>query len=373
VKKSEIFKYFKKRLWIPAQVWFEFLKNKDDVANKTVDLYYRLVTSVKSKNDGGYLDKIEKAAEELGKDELDEIKGQFKTFKENVSDNKKHPFLPNANFNEIEHSIEEIQNEIECFQKKVVNFKEVIRSQIASQIQILSTSVDQVKPSIEANFTVGKEYSFSEMIRICEKGAFRYLEKIPPGYMDENGKKGIQKYGDLFLWKQIMDKSKADHLDVLFVTNDVKEDWWDTELKSPRYELLKEFNSICNKLFWSCKFSDFLFYYDSITKSGSKEIFYAIEEAIAIEKDITEKKNESESDLLYKELVEKWISDKTDLKIIREIEKNSEWRVFGNYHIYLANDKIGNTNIIMLNILDTVCYSKVLHSFSNFTFAHDFA
>ena len=44
----------------------------------------------------------------------------------------------------------------------------------------------------------------------AREGKFRYSEKIPPGYMDEykNKKDGLQKYGDLFAWKQILDIGK---------------------------------------------------------------------------------------------------------------------------------------------------------------------
>jgi hypothetical protein len=51
-------------------------------------------------------------------------------------------------------------------------------------------------------------------------------------------------YGDVILWKQIMEKAKGDSKSVILVTDDLKDDWWDKfkgETQGPRKELLREF------------------------------------------------------------------------------------------------------------------------------------
>ena len=51
-------------------------------------------------------------------------------------------------------------------------------------------------------------------------------------------------FGDLISWMQIMDHAKANDKDVIFVGEDLKEDWWEKEggkLDKPRHELLEEF------------------------------------------------------------------------------------------------------------------------------------
>ena len=53
-------------------------------------------------------------------------------------------------------------------------------------------------------------------------------------------------YGDFILWKQIMDKSESDKKDIIFVSNDEKEDWrlkCHGKIIGARKELIKEFES----------------------------------------------------------------------------------------------------------------------------------
>jgi len=53
---------------------------------------------------------------------------------------------------------------------------------------------------------------------------------VPPGYEDARGpnkKEGDAIYGDLVLWFQIIDQAMAtDASGVIFLSNDLKEDWW---------------------------------------------------------------------------------------------------------------------------------------------------
>lgn len=61
---------------------------------------------------------------------------------------------------------------------------------------------------------------------ICEEGERRYKNKTPPGFQDEKTKDGIRKYSDLILWKEILSYAKEHKMNVIFVTDDVKSDWW---------------------------------------------------------------------------------------------------------------------------------------------------
>ena len=65
----------------------------------------------------------------------------------------------------------------------------------------------------------------------------RYKNKIPPGFKDSTKNpstdyfyKGVEykrKFGDLILWKQIIEKAKDENIkNVIFITDDEKEDWW---------------------------------------------------------------------------------------------------------------------------------------------------
>jgi hypothetical protein len=89
-----------------------------------------------------------------------------------------------------------------------------------------------------------------------EEGKHRYEAKIPPGYRDtakegqafiHRGLEYRREYGDLILWKQIIEHCERSHLrQVVFVTDDDKEDWWlsvdsgGRKRIGPRTELIDE-------------------------------------------------------------------------------------------------------------------------------------
>lgn len=90
---------------------------------------------------------------------------------------------------------------------------------------------------------VGGPYDDEKIAEVCKIGADRYERKVPPGYKDGN-KPEPDRYGDLILWFQILDKADAEKAAVIFVGDDQKEDWW-RDFKGrkigPRVELIDEF------------------------------------------------------------------------------------------------------------------------------------
>ena len=70
----------------------------------------------------------------------------------------------------------------------------------------------------------------------------RFKLQIPPGYKDANKDDGG--VGDLSIWLSILKLGKDTKKDIIFVTEDVKPDWWNQSSGSeflPRYELIDEF------------------------------------------------------------------------------------------------------------------------------------
>lgn len=77
---------------------------------------------------------------------------------------------------------------------------------------------------------------------LYKEGAERYANRVPPGFRDAGKEKDSQnhqatfihnslkyekKYGDLIIWKQILERvSQGDIQNVFFVTDDEKDDWW---------------------------------------------------------------------------------------------------------------------------------------------------
>jgi len=112
---------------------------------------------------------------------------------------------------------------------------------------------DDIKDSLEELFAdrVGTPFSRDEIEGFIKEGAERYAEKIPPGY--EDIKKGggselfvdrCKPYGDFFVWLQMLDKAKADKVSIIFITGDVKGDWWSSfqgKTVGPLPALIEEF------------------------------------------------------------------------------------------------------------------------------------
>ena len=68
-----------------------------------------------------------------------------------------------------------------------------------------------------------------EIYNWCDEGKRRYTKSIPPGFMDAKNKDGVRKYSDLLLWKEILRFAKDNKLNIIYVTDDMKRDWWETD------------------------------------------------------------------------------------------------------------------------------------------------
>lgn len=99
----------------------------------------------------------------------------------------------------------------------------------------------------------GEDYSADRLKEIYRDGDARYKETVPPGFKDYKTKEHEGKRhqcGDLIIWNEMMDYAKAHDTDIIFVTEDQKEDWWDKnegEITGPRTELLREFRNVTGK------------------------------------------------------------------------------------------------------------------------------
>ena len=71
--------------------------------------------------------------------------------------------------------------------------------------------------------------SQEEIFKWCEEGQNRYKKEIPPGFKDAKNKDGVRKYGDLIIWKELLKFACKQEQDVIFITDDVKADWWETQ------------------------------------------------------------------------------------------------------------------------------------------------
>lgn len=160
--------------------------------------------------------------------------------------------------NIVSESISNMQNKLDRLQLKkrhshinpdkliedIDNIKKEFLKELGAleEKSISVTSTDAIRDKIDSLFQgrVGlppKEQK--EIDDLFTEAEIRYKNAIPPGFEDskKDDKKpdeftygGItykRKYGDLIVWKQIIQQAKKESLkDVIFITDDSKPDWW---------------------------------------------------------------------------------------------------------------------------------------------------
>ncbi len=249
---NKIFKALENRLWLPAQVIYEFEKNRKKVINKPKGDYQNLINS-NSRKEGGFLDSVKNAISIIRKN-FGNINGQINALSEKTIKDDKHPHIKQDSIHDFKQNMTDFESSIDkiglAFETLLSNTKEQIGFKI-NEIEENAVT-DNLRKRLNTYFSIGKQYSYEEMLTIIREGKFRYENEIPPGYKDEEDKIGFQMYGDLILWFQIIDYAKKKKCPIIFVTNDVKEDWWHQENDEniPRHELLYEFKDKTNQAIW---------------------------------------------------------------------------------------------------------------------------
>jgi hypothetical protein len=191
------------RLWIPYQAAFEYQKNRLIVIKNQIDAYGELKSIIE--------------------DYKNQITSKFNKY-------LKHPLI-NANqmLDQINNIFSSIVESIEARQQEHPDLIE----EDSLRERITSLFID----------TVGSKYDEKRLNEIYEEGLKRYARNIPPGYLDAKNKDGDDKFGDLILWYQIIDKAIETQKSIILITDDTKEDWW-WKFKGltigPRPELVEE-------------------------------------------------------------------------------------------------------------------------------------
>lgn len=248
---KEIFEQLIDRLWLPFHVQFEYLKNREKTIKKPISEKY---------------DPIKKKIQKISSTTKDEVLKRVEEIIRETKKDDKHPHINQKHLNNFKKNIEDFLKQNESFEKDILEEIKVVEQEVLD----VETNDDVLK-SLESYFKVGREFSFDEILKITQEGKHRYEYKIPPGYGDyyKKEKKGIQIFGDLIIWKQILEFSKENKKPIIFITNDITkdEDWCyidkkATELRihSPREELIKEIKDYSSVDFWMYNLPQFLYH-----------------------------------------------------------------------------------------------------------------
>lgn len=202
---TDLMREISDRIWIPHQVGYEYQKDRLGVINAEEKSYDDLINL------------IDKTHEDL----------------ENRLSSKRHPYLKDSDI--------QIGKLVEIFDE----IKSQLKEKKNEYVQLYDE--DRIRDKLTELFAgkVGSPYSKQKIEEICKTGKKRYDKKIPPGYMDLK-KIEPEKYGDLILWFQAIDKVKKENKPIILITDEKKEDWWQIHKEKrigPRPELVQEMMS----------------------------------------------------------------------------------------------------------------------------------
>ncbi|GIO07996.1 hypothetical protein J31TS6_40240 [Brevibacillus reuszeri] len=246
----KVIKIHADKIWIPHQVAFEFHFNRISVIDQQFQAYAQVSEIIAAIPN--------KLASELG---------QY----------SKHPTI---NIKEIITAISEITDKIS---NKMINQSE------GHPNFLKNDSLGETLSNILSE-KVGEPFDQEKLEEIYKEGAVRYERKIPPGFKD-NTKKEIKffrdqviesKFGDLIVWKQLIQKAKEVKKPIILVTDDTKEDWWQ-KLRGmtfgPRPELVDEIMVATGNKFYMYQTDKFMQAAEKQLDEGSSQ---AIEEVRAM-------------------------------------------------------------------------------------------
>lgn len=235
----DILDKLKERIWIPHQVAFEYQKERFNVISHQLRAY----------------DEIQKT---LNKS-LQNLKGELGVYKR--------------------HSLIDTNQIIEIFERAIKKVKRNLSKAKQEHPDFITSDELRDKITEILDGKVGEPYSKEKLKTIYKEVEQRFKESIPPGYKD-NKKPEPDKYGDVVLWFQLIDYAKSEKKPLIFITDDMKEDWWleqEGKIISPRPDLIQEMSSEAGVQFYMYSTDRFMDYAESFLKLPDQE--EAIEEA----------------------------------------------------------------------------------------------
>ena len=186
----------KDRLWIPYQVALEFHRNRLEVISS------------------------EKKAFETAQKTIDEAITSVKILFDSSARNP--------------HSTSQIQEALSKLSESAEAIKNELTDQRTAQLAIGDEDSILTQIDLLLRDRVGAPPEATEIAAIEKDGIERYSALVPPGFADKKKNtyvdRGITyeaKFGDLIVWRQIIAHAKSSELkNIIFVTDDKKEDWW---------------------------------------------------------------------------------------------------------------------------------------------------
>lgn len=215
-----VFEACSERLWIPYQAALEYNRNRLSVLSEQQDRFRSV------------------------RDVLTKVKGELRSKLDELQLRRRHALI------DPDPLIGTVNGAIDDFLRDLTRLEQT-QSEQESELSL------QERLSALVSERLGTEPTQQWLDSVYEEGAVRYQRLMPPGYLDQPKSKrpgdGVycyagrvfqDQFGDLVLWKEVLEKARNDgHTSVVLVTDDSKDDWWlkrGKRLLAPRPELVDE-------------------------------------------------------------------------------------------------------------------------------------
>lgn len=227
---------FSKQIYLPHQAGLEYNRNRYEVI---------------AEQDKAYKEFLEKISQ----------------IQKDLQSTNKPPFLSNKIDKELNSVFVDVSAEV---QQSIQKYCDYLKD---------DPIYNKISELFENRIT--EPFTKEKLEEIYKEGDIRYKLKVPPGFEDEKTKEGNRKFGDLVLWKQVIEKAKELKKDVILITDERKIDWWwkikDGRNMGPRQELVEEIKNQANVDFHMYSSERFLSYGQSflneqINQQALKEI-----------------------------------------------------------------------------------------------------
>lgn len=214
--------------WLPHQVYIEFQRKVKEVRERNIKRY----------------DILKEAVCKVISDANNAIIPLFNTYNKHKLTNVAmlHKELQ-AYLNQAIKNVKYSLNELQAKHEENMNLNSINVDN--DFIETYLTELKQVSDS--------DGFSIIQLLEIYEEGEKRYKYNIPPGFTDlkKNSDSSSEiperKYGDLIIWKEVLNHVRTHSVNVIFVNNERKSDWWAPEKVNKIPSVLEqEFRSASN-------------------------------------------------------------------------------------------------------------------------------
>jgi len=150
--------------------------------------------------------------------------------------------------------------------KIIENYSNKMKTEISLKKEKQKDIKELRKTISELLNNVGEPYSDNKKAEIIKELDYKYKKKTVPGWADLPSKEQDNKYNDGLIWYQTKDFAKEKNVNILFVTGDISEDWFNIENDKKRTQkqpIINDFMHDTNQIIHILPITDFIDEYDS--------------------------------------------------------------------------------------------------------------